>query len=101
MTVTREQVDNWFTYHAPDDRQRKAYTNIRYQAKSMAYVILEQTPPSADQTAALRKLRECVMTANAAIACALGESEPPLLAIAEDLVDADTGDDGMPSGEGP
>jgi len=35
----------------------------------LALVILEHTPPSADQSAAIRKVREAVMTANASIAC--------------------------------
>jgi hypothetical protein len=32
-------------------------------------MIVALTPPSADQTAAIRKVREAVFTANAAIAC--------------------------------
>jgi len=62
-------IENWFTYHAPTERQQAAYSVIRDTARSLAYVIVENTPPSADQSAALRKLRECVMTAHAAIAC--------------------------------
>lgn len=67
--MTTEQIENWFSYHAPTDKQIAAYQVIRGTARSLAMVILENTPPSADQTAAIRKLRECVMTANAAIAC--------------------------------
>lgn len=63
------QIDNWFRYHAPKGDQQERYERIRASAKDFAKVIAECTPPSADQTAALRKLRECVMTANAAIAC--------------------------------
>ena len=42
---------------------------IREAAKNLAKVIVNNTPPSADQSAAIRLLRESVMTANSAIAC--------------------------------
>ena len=67
----REQcalVDEQFTYHAPNQDQAKRYDTLRSAARELAYVILATTPPCADQSAALRKLREAVMTANAAIA---------------------------------
>jgi hypothetical protein len=34
-----------------------------------AETIIRNTPPGSDQSAAIRKVREAVMTANAAIAC--------------------------------
>lgn len=64
-----ERIEEWFTYHAPTPQDTDRYNVIRNTAKSLAYVIITNTPPCADQTAALRKLREAVMTANAAIAC--------------------------------
>lgn len=63
------QIENWFQYHPPKDDQAERYERIRASAKEFAKVLVECTPSSADQTAALRKLRECVMTANASIAC--------------------------------
>lgn len=71
--ILQRDIENWFSYHSPTDKQIGAYQVIRSTARSLATVILDNTPPSADQTAAIRKLRECVMTANAAIACAEGE----------------------------
>ena len=65
----RERIDNWFTYRAPKGDQAERYERIRAAAKRFAHVIREETPPSADQSAAFRKVREAVMTANAAIAC--------------------------------
>lgn len=62
-------VENWFTYHPPTPEQTSQYEKIRATAKAMAYAIIRNTPKSADSRAAMRKLRECVMTANAAIAC--------------------------------
>lgn len=67
--ITQLDIDNWFIYHPPDLGQIPRYSKIREKAHELAMIILENTPSNADQTAAIRKLRECVMTANAAIAC--------------------------------
>lgn len=64
-----ERIEEWFTYHAPTPEQIEQYQAIRDKAKELALTIARNAPVSADQTAALRKLREAVMTANAAIAC--------------------------------
>lgn len=68
MILPRD-LDNWFTYHAPDDDDIDAYNKMRTGAKALATIILANTPASPDQTASIRKLRECIMTANAARAC--------------------------------
>ena len=65
----QEKLDNWFTYHPPEPEQVEKYQNLREAAKDFAEVVVENTPRSADQSAALRKIREAVMTANASIAC--------------------------------
>jgi len=67
--VTEQQLDNWFRYHAPQSGQVLAYTSLRDAAYVFAKTILMHTPAGSDQTAAIRKVREVVMTANAAIAC--------------------------------
>lgn len=67
--MKKEEIENWFTYHAPTKQQQVSYEMIREQAKEMANVINDVVPECADKTAAMRKLREAVMTANAAIAC--------------------------------
>ena len=64
-----KKLTNWFTYHAPVNGQVEQYERIRSAAHIFAQVILMNTPLCADQTAAIRKVREAVMTANAAIAC--------------------------------
>lgn len=69
MVTMEDKIENWFIYHAPKNDQAVRYQKIRDKAKELAHIIVELTPESADQTAAIRKLRECVMTANAAIAC--------------------------------
>lgn len=57
-----------FSYHAPVAGQPEQYEEIRVAAKVFARAILKAAPPCADRTAALRKVREAVMTANASIA---------------------------------
>lgn len=49
--------------------QAEIYEAIREAGKVFAATIVKYTPPSADQTTAIRKIREAVFTANAAIAC--------------------------------
>lgn len=68
MKDLKDQIEEMFTYHAPTGTQPTRYGLIREAAKSFALVVVENTPAGPDQTAAIRKLRECVMTANAAIA---------------------------------
>jgi len=63
-----EKLANIFTYQPPDDVQKIAYKAIREKAKELAFTIYQYTPPCADQSAAIRHLREATMTANAAIA---------------------------------
>ena len=65
----KERLDNWFTYHSPGEGDAQRYETIRKAGRAFAQVIVDNTPPSADQTVALRKIREAVMTANASIAC--------------------------------
>lgn len=66
--MTVEEIEDIFTYHAPMPGQPERYRAIREAAKDLALVIIENTPKSADQSAAIRELRLCVMTANASIA---------------------------------
>ncbi len=64
-----DQIENWFSYHSPKDDQPAKYVAIREAGKALALTIANNTPTNADQSAALRKVREAVMTANASIAC--------------------------------
>ncbi|MGH7632635.1 MAG: DUF7681 family protein [Gemmatimonadaceae bacterium] len=61
-------IEHVFTHHAPTAEQGQQYHEIREAGKGLAQAIVDHTPKSADQSAALRKVREAVMTANAAIA---------------------------------
>jgi hypothetical protein len=68
MPVGKKDLDNLFTYHSPKGSQPDQYAKIREAAKNLADVILDNSPQCADQQAAIRKVREAMMTANAAIA---------------------------------
>lgn len=65
---TPDVIADIFTYHAPSPDQLPKYEAIRTAAREFAQVLISNTPASADQTAAIRLLREAVMTANQAIA---------------------------------
>jgi len=70
--LTQEQLndlENQFTYHAPQGDQTERYGEINEAAFNFARVVLECTPKCADQSAAIRQIREARMTANSAIAC--------------------------------
>jgi len=61
-------IESLFTYHSPKDDQIPRYKRLRESAKEFAQTIVACCPDSADRTAAIRKVREAVMTANASIA---------------------------------
>lgn len=61
-------VEELFRYHPPTLEQLPRYESINQAAKNFAAVILANCPGGADRAAAIRMLRECRMTANAAIA---------------------------------
>ena len=69
MAITDDNLRNWFSYHSPSPEQLPKYQAIRDAWLALAATIVKKSPPSADQTAAVRKVREACMTANAAIAC--------------------------------
>jgi len=62
-------LENWFTYHAPTPDDIPKYKDVRKAGLKLAETIKENCPRGADTSAAIRKVREAVMTANAAIAC--------------------------------
>lgn len=65
---TKAAIEDVFSYHPPTDEQIPKYNELRSAAKSFASVLERLCPQSADRTDAFRKLRECVMVANASIA---------------------------------
>lgn len=64
----KDPIEELFTYHAPTGDQPERYLRIREAGKALARVIDECCPAGPDRTAAVRHIREAVMTANASIA---------------------------------
>lgn len=58
------------TYHAPSQGDVEKISIIRFAAAKMIQAIIDNCPPSADRSAAIRKVREGLMTANASIVLA-------------------------------
>jgi Xaa-Pro aminopeptidase len=67
--ISDKDVEHWFTYHKPTEDQLPKYEAIRTAGKALAEAIRQNCPDSADRSAAIRKVREAVMTANASVAC--------------------------------
>lgn len=63
-----EALRDIFSYHKPEGDQPAQYERIRAAAFEFAKTIVENTPRCADQSAAIRHVREAVMTANASVA---------------------------------
>ena len=57
-----------FEHHSPTPEKLAQYQALHEGARIFAQVLLKHTPPSEDQAAALRLLREATMTACAAVA---------------------------------
>lgn len=63
-----ERLEKTFTYHPAKGNQITRYMELRDKAKELAYLIVELSPSSREQSLALTTLEECVMHANAGIA---------------------------------
>lgn len=61
-------LDKLFHIHAMTPDESLKLVTIREAAMAFARVVLANTPPGADQDEAIRKIREAVWTANAAVA---------------------------------
>ena len=64
----KDAIEILFTYHAPTLEQTESYKRIRKAAMELAREIDRSCPGGPDRTAAVRHVREAVMTANASIA---------------------------------
>ena len=66
--ITKQDLENRFTYHAPTGNQPAKYIALRKRAFELAELICERTPNSREQSLAITKLEEAIFWANAAIA---------------------------------
>lgn len=72
MPLTPEderELARCFDYHTPDPQDRPKYEAITASARAFAETIFAVCPPGPDRDAALVRLREARMVANASIAC--------------------------------
>lgn len=65
--LTDKDIKEIVTYHKPTDDQLGKIQAVRDATENLIHVIARNTPLCADQSAAIRKAREAMMTANAAI----------------------------------
>ena len=63
-----DRIERDFTYHPPKLDQQERYVYLRDTAKDLAFVILENTPTSREQSLAITNLEQAIFWANAAIA---------------------------------
>lgn len=66
--MTKEEIANNFTYHAPKADQPERYNHLRDLAKHLAMTIHDCCPDSREKALAHTKLEESIMWANASIA---------------------------------
>ncbi len=64
----KDEIETRFTYHSPKAGQPAKYETLHEAGKQLAYLIVELTPDSREQSLALAHLEEAIMQANAAIA---------------------------------
>ena len=69
VTPPTDPLTHQFTYHSPTAETIPKYKELREKGLDFARVIDNLCPNGPDKSAAIRKVREAVMTANAAIAC--------------------------------
>lgn len=62
-----QRVGDIVSYHKPTDLEIAQIANVRYFTKQFIIAIVKNCPASPDRSAAIRKAREAMMTANAAI----------------------------------
>lgn len=62
-----KEIEDAFKYHAWDDKQAAASANLQAVMITAVKAIIEVVPPSADRSAALRKIREAMWACKAAI----------------------------------
>jgi len=70
LNISAKDLDNLFTYHPPVGNDVDTYQQIRQAGHAFATVICATVPPSDDRDRAITTIRDAVMQANAAVACA-------------------------------
>lgn len=66
-SISEEELKDVMNYHPWDDEKIKKGSLVRESLGQALKVIIENVPPCADRSAAIRKLRDCRMDCNSAI----------------------------------
>jgi hypothetical protein len=66
--LSDQEIENRFTYHAPQGDQPQRYEQLRAKAKELALLIRDLCPDSRERSHAITQLEDTVMWANASIA---------------------------------
>lgn len=61
--IHENRILEWFTLQTSTDEDLQVFAEINERAKELALYITENTPPSPDQSTAIRKIREAVQSA--------------------------------------
>ena len=72
MAIKAQQLDKWFSNKAlpvSEKTQDHGAQEIRMKARAFADAIVASTPPSSDQSDAIRKVREALQVSFQAIVC--------------------------------
>lgn len=67
--MTREQIENSFTYHTPTKLQVDLYQALRSKGLELAELIFDLCPSSTATDTAIQRVEEAIMMANKSIAC--------------------------------
>ena len=66
--ITKEELDNRFTYHSPKTGQAELYQDLREKGKELASLIISTVPEGREQALALTNVEQAIFWANAGIA---------------------------------
>jgi hypothetical protein len=72
MAIDKQRLDKWFSNKAlpvSDKTQNHGAQEIRMKARALADAIVANTPASADQSDAIRKVREAMQVSFQSIVC--------------------------------
>ena len=74
--MVRSDLNNWFSYHKPNENQSVKYRSLRRFTRLLARKYFSRCCDCEERTIAIQKLREAVMWINAGIACNEVEEKP-------------------------
>lgn len=67
MAIDKTKIDKWFNSKPLGQSQDPSFQEIRLAAKRLAEVIVANTPPCADQSAAIREVRKALQWSREAL----------------------------------